>query len=191
MKLNTFEKIQLYLFDDDIPQHEIQLLPHEIEIRDRYRQIFTFWLDKPTLSDKKIIQYMISEVGLSRTQAYRDLPNVKILLGNVRNAEKAWQRFKLSYMIDETYQLAKDKHNPIAMAAVIDKLGKYMQLDKEEAEKLPYGDIVPQNFEPTSDVSVLGIKPIPNLREKQAAMRKKYKQTNIEDVEFIDVTGND
>jgi hypothetical protein len=191
MKLSTFEKIQLHLFDDEIPQHQIQFTPHEIVVRDRYRKVFTFWLDKPTLSDKKIMHFLINEFGISNTQAYRDIPNIKILLGNVRNAEKAWQRYKLLYMIDETYQLAKEKRNPIAMAAVIDKLGKYNNLDKEDAIALPYEDIVPQNFDATGDVSVLGIKPIPYLREKQTALRKKYQSTNIQDVQFTDVTNDE
>lgn len=180
----TFDKIQKHLFDDDIPLHEIQLSAHELVIRDRYRHIFTYWLEKPTLSDKKIVQYIQHEFGLSKTQAYRDMLSVKILLGNVKNASKDWHRYKLLSMVDETYQMAKDKRNPVAMAAVIDKLGKYTQLDKEDQERIPYDEIVPQNFDPTDDVSVLGIRPIKNLRQKQAEMRKKYGGSRIEEAEY-------
>ncbi len=187
----TFNKIQKYLFDDDIPITEIQFTPHELEIRNRYRHIFTYWLEKSTLSDKKIVQYIMHEFGLSKTQAYRDLLSIKVLLGNVKNAAKEWHRYKLLQMVDETYQLAKDKRNPVAMAAVIDKLGKYTQLDKEDQERIPYDEIVPQNFEPSGDVSVMGIKPIKNLKEKQKAMRKKYSGTLIEDIEYTEAQSDD
>lgn len=181
---STFDKIQKYLFDDNIPLHEAQFTPHELQVRDRYRNVFVYWIGKPTLSEKKVVQYIQHEYGLSQTQAYRDIMSIKILLGNVKNAAKEWHRYKLITMVDETYQIAKDKRNLMAMAAVIDKFGKYTQLDKEEGEKIPYDEIVPQNFEPTGDVSVLGIKPIKNLRQKQAEMRKKYGGTTIEEAEF-------
>lgn len=183
--LTFFDKLQVYLFDDnhDLPADKM-FSEHELEMRRRYQAVFTYWLDKPTLSDKKIIQFMTTSLGLSKPQAYRDMANIKILLGNVRNAAKEWQRYKLIAMLDKAYELAEIRKNPMAMIQAADKLGKYTNLDKEDSQHIPYDEIVPQSFEPTGDVSVLGIEPIPNLRERQQRLREKYGSTLIEDATY-------
>lgn len=187
VKLTSFEKIQLYLFnnDDEIPVYH-KLTNQERKKKERYANVFTYWLDKPTLSDKQIIAYMKSELKMSKSQAYLDLPYIKILLGNVRNAEKAWQRFKVIAMIDKAYELAERAKNPTAILQAADKLGKYTQLDKEETQQIPYNEIVPQSFEITGNVEVLGIKKIDDLRIKQKLLRRKYGGALIEEAEEAD-----
>jgi hypothetical protein len=75
------------------------------------------------------------------------------------------------------------------MAAVADKMGKYNQLDKPDAEPLPFDEIVPQIFEPTDDPSVLGIKKDPDIRKKKQKMLEKYSaEIEIIDVPFEDIT---
>ena len=129
---------------------------------------------------------MIYEMGMSRSQAYRDIHNVKVLLGNVRNATKEWHRYKLIAMLDKAYEFAERNRDAKGMIMAADKLGKYTQLDKEDTQKIPYDEIVPQPFEITDDVSVLGLKPIENLKEKQRKMREKYGAALIEDAEIVD-----
>jgi len=180
----AFDKIQKHLFDDEIPLHEAQFTPKELELRNIYREVFTYWLDKPLLSKKKIVQYIIHNFGKSKTTAYRYMMEIQILLGDVSNANKEWHRYRLIQMVEEAYDLAIKKKNPIAAAAIMDKYGKYTQLDKEDQEKIPFDEIVPQNFEPSDDVSVLGIKPIKHLRKVQAELRKKYGGSRIEEAEF-------
>ena len=63
---------------------------------------------------------------------------------------------------------------------------KINNLDKETVDPLPYEDILVQPFELTIDVSVLGLKPIENLKEVQRKMRKKYGSTRIEEAEIIE-----
>ncbi len=185
--LTFFEKVQLYLFDDDsrIPDYH-KFTPYEMVIKARYANVFSFWIDKPTLSEKAIINYMISELGLKKSQAYSDLHQVKVLLGNVRNATKEWQRYKVIAMIDRAYELAESQKDPKAIIMAADKLGKYTQLDKEEVQKLPYDEIVPQNWEITGDVTVMGLEPIPDLEFKQKKMREKYGGMLIEEAEMVD-----
>ena len=67
-----------------------------------------------------------------------------------------------------------------------DKYAKYNQLDKEDALEYPWEDIIPQNYEPSSDPTLLGIKPIANIQEKIAALKKKY-NADIEDVDFDEI----
>jgi len=185
-KLTFFEKLQLYLFDDEdkIPDYH-QFTKHELEVKKRYSNVFAYWIDKPSLSEKKIIQYLISEFNLSKTQAYRDLHKIKVLLGNVRNATKEWQRYKLIAMIDKAYEIAEKRKDAKSMILAADKLGKYTQLDKQETQKIPYDEIIPPSWEITGDVKVLNIKPIENLEEKQKKMREKYGGTLIEEAEIV------
>jgi len=186
-KLTFFEKVQLYLFDeeDKIPYYH-KFTSQELKIKARYANVFAFWIDKPALSEKKIINYMITELGLKKTQAYHDLHQVKILLGNVRNATKEWQRYKVISMIDRAYEIAEAKLNAKDILMAADKLGKYTQLDKEDIQRLPYDEIVPQNWEITGDVKVMGLEPIENLENKQKKMREKYGGMLIEEAEIID-----
>ena len=185
-KLTFFEKLQLYLFDeeDKIPDYH-QFTEHELEIKKRYSNVFAYWIDKPTLSEKKITQYIRTEFKLSKTQAYRDLQKIKVLLGNVRNATKEWQRYKLIAMLDKAYEIAERKKNEKNMILAADKLGKYTQLDKEDSQKIPYDEIIPPTWEITGDVTVLHIEPIKNLEEKQKKMREKYGGTLIEEAELV------
>lgn len=65
---------------------------------------------------------------------------------------------------------------------------KYNRVDLEDEQVMPYDEIVVQPFTPTSDPSVLGIKPIPNIDEKIKSMIEKYRRESIdiEDVEAED-----
>jgi hypothetical protein len=186
-RLSFMEKIQLYLFDENenIPE-EHRFSAEQLQIKKRYATVFSYWIDKPTLSDRKIVFFMQTELGVSKPQAYRDIAAVKLLLGNVRNATKEWQRFKLISMIDKAYEIAERSKDAKAMILAADKLGKYTQLDKEDSLQIPYDEIVPQPFEFTGDVTVLGLKPISNLKEKQKHLREKYGSSLIEDAEILE-----
>jgi len=192
-KLDFFQKIQLYLFDDpkDIPYYH-KLLPTEIVIKERYKNVFTWWLDKPMVSEKKVIDYMVKELGISKSQAYRDMPNIKLLLGNVRNAAKEWQRFKVISIIDRATELAEEKKSAKDLINAAAVLGKYTQLDKEETLKIPWDEVIPQPFEITGDVTVLNIEPITNLKEVQRKLREKYGGgAVIDDVEEAEEVTNE
>ena len=184
-KLTLFEKLQFYLFDDNekVPEH-LKFSEKELIIKKRYTAVFSYWLEKPTLSEKKIVDFMVSELGICRSGAYKDLPNIKILLSNVRNANKEWQRYKLIAMLDNAYAMAEKSGDIKSMIQVADKLGRYTQLDKEDIQKVPYNEIIPQSFEPTDDVTVLGEGSFKNLKERQKKLREKYGGSPIEDISY-------
>jgi hypothetical protein len=64
-------------------------------------------------------------------------------------------------------------------------LGKYNRLDKEDSVEIPWDDIIPQSIEPTTDPTVLGIKPLENKEEAIRKMYEKYREEiEIEDVDY-------
>lgn len=71
------------------------------------------------------------------------------------------------------------------MAAAADKYAKYNQLDREDAFRIPWDEIVPQRFEPSSDPEVIGIRPVPGIQDKIRALKEKYLK-DIEDIEDED-----
>ena len=70
-------------------------------------------------------------------------------------------------------------------------LGKYNRLDREDAQEMPWEEIIPQSIEPTSDPTVLGGKKLENREEEIRKMYEKYKgEIEIEDIGYEEVDGN-
>ena len=82
--------------------------------------------------------------------------------------------------------MAKKRKDTKTMEKAASSYAKYNRVDLEDEQAVPYDMIVVQPFTATDDPSVLGIKPIPNLREKIRMLLNKYRAENmdIEDIEF-------
>ena len=154
----------------------------------RLRLGFTTWYEFPSKSRKEIKDIIVAEFGVSVQKAYEDVSLIEQLLGNIKNPTKAWVRYRVNSMLEAAYEYAARKEDPKAMAIVADKMGKYNMLDKDDPERIPFDQIVPQPFEPTEDPSVLGITRDPNFREKKRKLLEKYSQEiDIEDVPFTNI----
>ena len=188
-KPNTVEICRLHLFDD-ISKIENELSQQMLNRLLRIRSAYTIWNQYPFKKEKEIRDLLISQYAIDRSTAYEDIQVIKQLLGDFNAASKAWHRFKFNAMIEKAYSLAEKKQNPVAMSMAADKYGKYNQLDKEDAEQLPWSEIVVQPFEITSDPSTIGIKPVPNIKEKIAKLKEKY-FADIQDINYEDVTIED
>ena len=169
---------------------EEDLSPTEKEIILRYRAIFSLNLEKPYLQDSKVRDFLMNEFKVSESQAYRDIANVRMILGNIKNAGKEWVR----YIINETLKKAIDDAEKLGKLGIklkimaADKLAKYNRLDKEDGVNIPWEKIVPQSIEPVSDPTVLGVKPIRNKEEMIRKMVDKYKnEFEIEDVPYEEI----
>ena len=156
----------------------------------RIRSAYTVWNQFPMKKEKEIRDLLVSQNNIDRSTAYEDIQIIKQLLGDFNAASKAWHRFKFNAMIEKSYSMAEKKQNPLAMAMAADKYGKYNQLDKEESERLPWDEIAIQPFEITSDPSTIGIKAIPNIKERIAKLKEKY-FADIQDINYEDVTTED
>ena len=184
----NLDKFHDVLFTDFNEQEHLTLAEQKQLLR--FRSAFTLSLENPSIPDTKLRDHLIEEFGISTTQAYADISNVRILLGNVRNAGKEWVR----YLVNETLKKAIEEADKLGKKGILlkimaaDKLGKYNRLDREDAESLPWEDIVPVPIEPTTDPTVLGIKPLENKEEVIRKMYEKYKgDIEIEDIGYEEV----
>lgn len=153
----------------------------------RYRAIFTLSLERPSIQDVELRDFLMNEYGISQTQAYRDIADIRTLLGNVQNAGKEWVR----YMVNETLKKSIEDAKKMGakgiklMIMAADKLGRYNRLDKDDTIEIPWEEIIPQSIEPTTDPTVLGIKPLDNKEEAIRKMYEKYKEDiEIEDADY-------
>ena len=69
-------------------------------------------------------------------------------------------------MIRDAYDEAKKAGNIDAMVKALGQYAKYNQLDKEDVLDTRWETLRPQQFIMTDDPTVIGFKPIPNIREK-------------------------
>jgi tryptophan 2,3-dioxygenase len=189
-KQSAIDRINSALFDPMPGDTSAQ----EEAIAVRYRDAFTYWLDNPMASDADIRDYLMNCYQLSKSQAYRDIANIKLLLGNVRNAGKEWHRHRVNVLLEQGAKAGLEGQTAIATA--ISKIATAMiknnRLDMDDGEQIPYDEIVPPTWEPTTDPTVIGIKPIPNLRERISELYKKLAdEIEITEVPYEDVTTGD
>lgn len=180
----TIDVCEKYLFAD-IDEMTANGIPELIQQRLlRLRDMYNFWLQFPRKKDLEIVDELEHRYSVSKSTAYEDIRIIKRLLGDLAKTTKDYHRYKFCQMIDESYDMAKRIKDARAMAAAANYYAKYTQLDKEDILDKGYDKIVVQPFEPTDDPTVLGIKPIPNVRERIKSKIEQYWSDDIEDVEF-------
>lgn len=188
---HPLERFRTVLFEN---VSDSTLTANECQQLKRYRDAFTQSLDNPLIRDTELRDYLINEYHISESQAYRDLANIRILLGNVRNAGKEWIRYLVIEGLKDAAARAREGGKLKEEIMALDKLAKYNRLDKEDIAELPFDKIIPVDWETTSDVTVLGAKPIENLDQEIEKLYKKYMDDiEIEDIDYqeVDDDGND
>lgn len=190
-KPQTLELCRLHLFDDVDKLLENKISQQGIDRILRLRSAFTLWNKYPLKKEAEIRDFLIKSSGVERTAAYEDIQILKILLGEFQETSKEFHRFRFNTMINNAYEMAERKQDARAMSSAAGNYAKYNQLDKDDAVKIPWDEIIPQRFEPTSDPTVIGIKPISNIREKIAAMKRKYINDIAEDIDYEEVDFNE
>lgn len=187
----TIEVCRDHLFSDreEMTQNNIPVVIQERLIR--LRDMYNLWLNFPRKKDVEIVKELELRYKIQRSTAYEDIRIIKALLGDLNKSTKDFHRWKFCGMLDEAYEMAKRMKDARAMVAAADKYGKYTQLDKEELIDRGYDKIQVQPFEPTDDPSVIGIKPIPNIRQRIQDKIKQYWSDDIEDIDYEVVEYNE
>lgn len=124
------------------------------------------------------------------SQAYEDLRIIKSLLGEFQRTTKDYHRYRFLEMIRSAYDKAAEKGDARSMAAAAAQYAKYTQLDKDDDRDKGYDRIVPQKFTFTDDPEVIGIKRLPDHREKIRKTKEQYWSEDIMDIDF-EIVDND
>ena len=193
---NNLDKFRDVMFDDSMVLVDKGFTPVEISQVKRYRYAFSMYLDSPAISDRTLVEDLMKAFDISKSQAYRDLTGVKIILPSVKNAGKEWIRYLVNEELKEIIEFTKLDENKRTMLdqrlAAIDKLAKYNKLNKPDEIEINWDEIVPVTIEPTNDVSVLGVKPLENKEAAIAKMYDRYKsEIEIEDITYEDYKPDD
>ena len=155
----------------------------------RLRDMYAWVIANPDAKDRQFVEEHLYRYSLSKFTAYSDLAVIKALLPSVSSASRDFHRWRFNEMILETYQMAKKRKDTKTMEKAAASYAKYNRVDLEDEQTVPFDLLIPQPFTATSDPTVLGIKPIPNIQDKIAAMLDKYRKEtiDIEDIEFEEV----
>ncbi len=183
-KKQIYDLCKVYLFEDEKAFSSLNTV--QIDRIKRIRSAYTFWNDYPNKKVIEVVNHIRAFSGVEKNQAYDDIHIIQQLLGDLNKQTKDWHRFKFNTMVMKAYELAELKQDPDAMQKAANTYAKFNQLDKEDAQRIAWEDLVPQLFEPTEDPSVLGIKPIPNVKQRIADLHKKY-AADIEDVSYENI----
>ena len=173
----------LFTKEDELRQAYPQLLVDKVL---RVRDMYNWCIANPDAKDRQFVEQELSRYDISKVVAYSDLAIVKTLLPTLATASRDFHRWRYNEMILETYQMAKKRKDTKTMEKAASSYAKYNRIDLEDEQAVPYEMIVVQPFTATSDPTVLGIKPIPNINDKIKAMLNKYRAEtiDIEDITF-------
>lgn len=154
---------------------------------ERLRDIYNYWVAFPSKRDRDIVAELRRRYGIGDTVAREDLRYIKVLLGDLQKTSKDYHRYRFLEMITRAYDKAAQSGNTRDMVAAAAKYAKYMQLDKEDDRASIIDKVVPIVLSFTDDPSVIGIKRMPNFREKIKAMKEKYWTEATEEVDYEDL----
>lgn len=152
----------------------------------RVREMYNRFISNPDGTDREFVAELLQRHSVSKVTAYSDLAIVKSLLPMLASASRDFHRWRFNEMIINTYKMAEKRKDTKTMERAAASYAKYNRVDLEDEQVVPFEMIVVQPFVATSDPSVLGIKPIPNIQQKISDMIAKYRAEtlDIEDVEF-------
>lgn len=185
---DSLDLITQALFDSSV-----QLSEADTALMERLRDAYTFWIEKPTLSNLQMRDYLMVKYKYSRQQALNDLSKVTLVLGNVSIASKEFFRYKVNAILDKAMAAAESGNDLKAKALVKIAEGyvKNNRTDQDDGEKIPYDQIVPKDWSFTVDPSVAGVKPVPGIKELSEKLQRKYAEDIDIDTDFVEIPENE
>lgn len=178
---DSFNLIEQHLFDPSK-----KLSDADKKVADRIRDLYTYWMAHPDLSDARIAAYDRAQYGVGRAQSYNDIGKVKTLLGDVPVAHKNWIQNKVNSLLDEAANAARanDHAKAKSLTKIAEAFIKNNRLEQDDGEKIPYDDIVIGDLVVSGNPELVGVKPVPGLMEKARKLKAKY----MEDVDRDEAT---
>lgn len=157
----------------------------------RLRALYAYWLKFPSKTNNEVVEYNIKMFKIGRSKAYDDLRLTQVLLGSMQQASKEFMRWKINQDLEHDLSLARDKGDMRAVASIEKARIQNNRTDKDEEQELEFEKIVPQQFVPTDDPTVIGITKVAGLREKIRKLERKYRQDLMEDTQYEEVTADE
>ena len=147
----------------------------------RCRDLYAYWKRFPSMTSTEMVQHCVNNKGVSRQMAWTDIWLIKQLLGMFEKDTKAWHLYNFNKEIMSIYKKAIDNGDFKTAEKALADYAKFNKLDKDEETPSDWWQqIIPQGFKPTSDPTVTGIKPMPNLREDIKKWNKIFREDSID-----------
>lgn len=172
-----------HLFSDRDQMVKAKISAGTIEHIIRLRDLYNYWLTYPSKRDRDIVAELRSRYKIGNTVAYEDLRVLKTLLGDLQKTTRDYHRYRFNQMITKAYEKADADNNTRDMVAAAAQYARYNQLDKEDDRASVLDTLAPIMLNFTDDPETIGIKRMPDFREKIRAMHDRYW---VEDTEYVD-----
>lgn len=186
MNPELIERTQRFLFASEEEMEEAKLQPLVRQRMLRLRDMYAYWLRHTAYPDKAIVAQLRTQYNVGFTQAHEDVRLLKICLGNLGQVTRQWCQYVFLQRCEEGFAMARSSNDASAFAKVLSALGKFTRLDHDESIGPDYSQIVPQQFELTSDPSVAGFERIPNVQERVRKLFDRFKK-EAEEADVVEI----
>lgn len=180
----SMEDYSMYITLSDDELFERRIAQTVIERIHRLRGLYAYWLQFPQKFDQDIVQYDMAMFKVGKSQAYDDLHLVRLILGNLQQASKDFMRWKINQDLEQDLKAARRAGDHRSVAAIEKNRILNNRTDKEDELELEFDKIIPQQFVPVDDPTVLGIKKLPGLRNRIRELVKKYSDNSVQFAEY-------
>ena len=182
MRNDRLEVVYEALFS---PEEQQKLSEGDRAMIERLQDAYTTWISKPVMSDIAIRDYLMTKHSLSRSQAYKDIAIIKVLLGNVPLATKEFFRHKANFILDEAYAAATAGNDKKAKALtkIAEAIVYNNRTNEDDGEKYPWDKIVPKDASFSINPEDAGVQSVRGISEKAKKLKEKYE----EDFEIITI----
>lgn len=170
-------------FDESREQLEADLPAIMVEKVIRVREAYSIWRDFPAKSENEIVQWLMQTHGIKKSAAYDDVRIVTQLLGKINSHTRDFHRWRFYEMFQRSYRMAEERGDLAAMSKLQANYIKAFKLDQDDVVENDWNMIRVQPFVMTTDPTVLGLKPLPNIQERIKKLRDKYWTEDVEAVE--------
>ncbi len=173
-------------FNRAVENPKMKLPPADQVRLDRLKAIFARWMENPLLTDTMMRDYITTTFQVGRIQAYNDIAVVKVLFGSAPKADKEFQRMRANRLLENAAAaaVAGDEKQAKALTKIAETIVKANRLDEADGEDYPFEDIVPKDESFSVDPEVIGIKKVPGIEKKAAALLAKYNRDVDDDIDI-------
>lgn len=185
---STLEACKLDIFSPDDELRD-KYPPAFAERIMRIRDMYNYWLANPSMKDRQLRDQIMSRYDVSQSCAYSDINVIHQLAPIFQHNSRDFHRIRYNEMILETYAMAKARKDTKTMERAATSYAKNNRVDIEDEVSVPYDEIVPQPYMATLDVTILGIKPIPDVYNHIDKLTKELSRdfADITDVDYEEV----